>query len=65
MAPKNSVEIDESDAGFLLQDMDGGESKKSIEIDGLDGVVDLSMGTVEVEGGLGRHLGVYSSTLLM
>ncbi|KAH8591201.1 amino acid/polyamine transporter I [Bisporella sp. PMI_857] len=45
--------------------MDGDESRKSDEISYAVAAIEPQLGTVEVDGGLGRHLGVYSTALLI
>ena len=68
MPIRHVEEVDDGDAGFLLQDIDGEAPKKSDELSEFEVTEDLqvgTVGTVEVKEGLGRHLGLYSTTLLM
>jgi hypothetical protein len=68
MSARHLDEVDDGDGGFLLHDIDGEPPKNSGDLSDLDVTGDLQVGDVgivEVEGGLGRHLGLYSTTLLM
>jgi len=56
------------DAGFLLQTIDGENQKKSevgSEIEIVDNIYLGTIGTVDNDDGLGRHLGISTTTLLM
>lgn len=59
-------EVEHGDAGFLEQDFDSEGPKQSGHIPERD-ITDkaFQMGVVDVEYGLGRHLRLYSTTLLM
>jgi hypothetical protein len=65
MRASDGLGREDGDSNFLLQSMDrDGEDEES---DNLDvGESEVQLGTLQdSEGGLGKHLGLYSTTLLM
>jgi hypothetical protein len=69
MPKPNGFEDADGDSSFLLKSVDGDDLDEEDSILGVGEIEELELeelqGKEDNQGGLGRHLGLYSTTLLM